>query len=269
MPAPKQWHKAFVTLPPEWRVLTYFQRSLMQDYWRLSDADCSGRIEVAGDPVKFLVRLLDLSSKGDRSAAVRETQKLMNLGLLVHTQEPGSVGHVAVRTAVLRPRSSDVPATFDTQLPTSVPNDAGTTQPNNPKSLTTGQTDREKEESREIVAKPLRRVVSAEAESGMQWYAALIGQFREAIPSFASNVQHYEFFGAQSQEDRDTVAKNLRESRAHGAKLKALSPKFIAESLWQSHLLSEQEHAARKAQYGKQTQPAAAPVPAAHKLMQF
>jgi len=268
MPAPKQWHKAFVTLPPEWRVLTYFQRSLMQDYWRLSDADCSGRIEVAGDPVKFLVRLLDLSSKGDRSAAVRETQKLMQMGLLVHTEEPGSVGHVAVRTAVLRPRSSDVPATFHTEPTTSVPNDAGTTQPKSSKTLETGSTDREKEESREIVVRPLQPVVSSAEKIGRAWYGALVEKDDASIPSASAA---YEFIGRQSPEERATVAANLRASSVHGKKLRALNPRRIAESLWHSHLLSEQEHAAQKQQYatGRQQLRAAEAVPLAHQPMKL
>lgn len=110
--------------------------------------------------------------------------------------------------------------------------------------------------------------VSAAEKVGRAWYAALVEREATALPSATAA---YDFIGRQSDEDRATVAANLRASSVHGSRkaLRALNPKRIAESLWHSHLLSEAEHAAQKAQYGKQPQPAASPVPLAHQLMKF
>ena len=67
MTPPRQWHKAFVKLPAGWRGMSYFKRSIMQDLWRSSDADCSGHIEVDGDSAQFLVRELDIDARRDRA----------------------------------------------------------------------------------------------------------------------------------------------------------------------------------------------------------
>lgn len=117
---------------------------------------------------------------------------------------------------------------------------------------------------------PSAPVVSTPVRVGMEWYAALLQKDVLSIPAASGEAASaYDFIGKQSAEDRETVAKNLRDSSIHGKKLRSLSPRRIAGGLWHTHLLSEADHAAQKAQYGKQPPAAAAPVPAAHQLMKF
>jgi hypothetical protein len=113
-----------------------------------------------------------------------------------------------------------------------------------------------------------RPAVSAAEKIGRAWYGSLVEKLDTELPSASAA---YDFIGKQSAEERELVAANLRASSVHGSRkaLRALSPQRIADKLWHSHLLSEADHAEQKSKYGKQTQPAAAPVPAAHKLMQF
>jgi len=111
-------------------------------------------------------------------------------------------------------------------------------------------------------------VVTAAEKIGRAWYAELVQKDVASIPSASAA---YEFIGKQSAEERATVAANLRASSVHGKKLRALNPKRIVDSLWHSHLLSEQEHAAQKQQYanGRQQLRAAEVVPSAHQPMKL
>lgn len=108
--------------------------------------------------------------------------------------------------------------------------------------------------------------VSSAERVGRAWYRDLTEKLDPELPSFPAA---YEFIGRQSAEERATVAANLRASSVHSSlkARRALSPKRLVDNLWQSHLLSEAEHAAQKAQYARQ--PAAAPPLAAHQLMKF
>src|SRR6185312_3718323 len=96
-------------------------------------------------------------------------------------------------------------------------------------------------------AVPLKPVaaVSVAEKLGRAWYMALTERTEADMPSAAAA---YEFIGKQPAEDRATVAANLRASTVHRTlkARRALSPKRIAENLWHTHLLSEQEHAEQK-----------------------
>ncbi len=114
-----------------------------------------------------------------------------------------------------------------------------------------------------------KAAVSAAEKIGRAWYGALVEKLDLELPSATAA---YEFIGNQSAEERATVDANLRASSVHGPlrARRALRPQRIADSLWHSHLLSEADHAAQKAQYGKQPpQSPAAPTPLAHQLMKF
>lgn len=148
MSAPRQWHKAFVKLPAAWRGLSYFQRSIMQDLWRLSDADCSGRIEVDGDPAQFLVRDLDIVGRRDRSNAVQAVRELIRAELI--TIE-GSFAIVRVERTTSVRRTTDVRTTHDRRTETAdlCASVVTRTEPNSANTQQSRFTEREKEENRE------------------------------------------------------------------------------------------------------------------------
>lgn len=89
MKAPQRFHKAFVALPEDWVPLTYLQRSILQDVWRMSAEDHSGlfKVSTTANPVEFIVRQLNLSHRNERPPAIRATKKLFELGLLSKCDE--------------------------------------------------------------------------------------------------------------------------------------------------------------------------------------
>lgn len=111
----------------------------------------------------------------------------------------------------------------------------------------------------------IQPAVSAAEKVGRAWYAELVDKTDLDIPSAQAA---YEFIGRQTEDERATVAANLRASSVHGRKLRALSPQRIAGPMWQPHLLTEAEHAAQKSQYAKQPV-RVEPPPPAHQLMKF
>lgn len=149
MSTPKQWHKAFTRLPAAWRGLNYFRRSVIQDLWRLSAPDCSGRIEVDGDPIRFLVRDLDILDRRDRANAVKAVRALIDEDGLITVEGSVATIHTERQTPVrcsYDARTALVRRTYDVrETPTSVRRTP--TKPS--ESLETGPVEREKRVDRE------------------------------------------------------------------------------------------------------------------------
>lgn len=154
MPAPRQWHKAFVKLPAAWRGLSYFKRSIMQDLWRSSDADCSGRIEIDGDPAQFLVRELDIVARRDRANAVTAVRELIADDGLITIE--GTVATIRTERSMSDGRTMDVRKTLDrrTESADLCASIEHRTQPNTSESLNSGPTDRERDRVERERARP-------------------------------------------------------------------------------------------------------------------
>lgn len=107
---PFRFHPAYRELPAQWRTLSYLQRSVLQDIWRLSDDDCSGRVETSGDPVAFLARALDIADRRDRRSVTMAIRNLFEIGLLSKDD-----GTVTVQNRGLDVRQASVKRPLDAQ----------------------------------------------------------------------------------------------------------------------------------------------------------
>lgn len=104
---PYRFHPAFRELPPDWQALSFFQRSIMTELWRLSAEDLSGRLDIGGsEPApQWLTRELNLAGRRERRNAVVGIRELIGCGLIAISEDGKwatvrtSVG-TSVRTSV-------------------------------------------------------------------------------------------------------------------------------------------------------------------------
>lgn len=82
---PFQFSPAFAELPPEWLELTYRQRSVIQDLWRIGTLSPCGSftsLKTSGRPAQHLTMRLDIKDRRDARNVTESIHELMEKGLV-------------------------------------------------------------------------------------------------------------------------------------------------------------------------------------------
>lgn len=115
---PFRFSPAHFELPPEWLELTYRQRSVIQDVWRIGALHKSGEhvlIETSGQPAQHLTMRLDIKDRRDARNVTEAILQLIDKGFIRIDGANVSVHTSSHRAATEQPVSSHRAATEQPQ----------------------------------------------------------------------------------------------------------------------------------------------------------